>query len=174
MKNKMTYIEIIILIVVLAIFASMIIPAVNTARNKSSRKVCTYHLKLIGQQMYLYFKSGEESIFPENQKYKYLHPESNINRSLKLDEDKLECVAIRESYIGKAVYSVMKNIQNRPLYEIENSDSLIAFDSTVDGNLSLHKTGQRANGLFGDGHVEPINQNYVPTRHITKQKQIEP
>jgi len=155
-KRNFTAIDLIILIAIILVLMAMIIPALQTARSKRPQKPCTNNLKQIGLAMSLYFADGSETEFPKNTKFNYLDEQSQIVKSLKIDLKNLTCKAQRVK-AKKSVYVVPTPIQGMKLDDFENVDSIIAYDGTTEGDVDFHKTGNRANALFGDGHVQTIN-----------------
>ena len=128
-----------------------------TTNDKAPTRKCVYNLKMIGQGMIMYFNNDNQEYFPTNITYKYLDKDSQISKLFDLKETNLSCPIKRKKHKGLPVYVANKNIEGTHLNIFENADSIIAYDGTTTGDVSLHFVGSKTTTLFGDGHVETIN-----------------
>ncbi len=63
-ETNFTLIELLIVIAIIAILASMLLPALNKARETARAVQCTSNLKTIGTVSLLYLGENEEIMFP--------------------------------------------------------------------------------------------------------------
>ena len=139
------------LIIIIGVLASFILPATSGYHRRSPayQKKCTNNLKQIGLAMQMYFSDGTETRMPMAYGTIRKDGKNAWNDLFEIDEYMLECPAKR---LGrKKTYAIHPDASGGVLFStIEFSDSAIAGDTTV------HKTGHKANILYGDGHVSPF------------------
>ncbi|WDE95570.1 DUF1559 domain-containing protein [Lentisphaera profundi] len=162
--KKFTFTDLMIIIGILAILTVLIIPSIGTARDKARQKQCTGNLKQIGLAMHMYFNSKKETLMPLITGDINSSVDSNNAYNLwSLSRNSLNCYAKHQKKVNttpkkensyffcNASPSGMKS--NVEFILIESSNIPIAGDKT------LHSTGDKANILFGDGHIEPSRFN---------------
>ncbi|MFA6717358.1 MAG: DUF1559 domain-containing protein [Victivallales bacterium] len=64
--NKFTLVELLIVIAIIAILASMLLPALNTAREKAKQSSCISNLKQVGSSLFMYADDFDGYCFPLN------------------------------------------------------------------------------------------------------------
>lgn len=157
LKKHFTKTDLLVILAVFCVIGILIIPALSTNSDRRAPHPCNINLKKISIAMQMYFSDGSETVFPTNTKFSYLDQNSHIAKVFGLDASILTCPAKRKQ--GGNVYSIDKTIQGLEISKWERTDSLIGYDSTKKGNVDVHIPANKAYGLFGDGHIEPILEN---------------
>ena len=145
-EDNFNLINLVVLIVALVSFASVILPVSSGVyrRNPPYEKMCTNNLKQIGVAIQMYFMDGNETHMPMAYGTIRKDGKNAWNDLFEIDDANLKCPAKR--FGRKKTYAMHPDASGGvALSSIEHSDSAIA------GDTSLHKKGQKANILYGDG-----------------------
>ncbi|WDE98537.1 hypothetical protein PQO03_11875 [Lentisphaera profundi] len=160
MKRFFTRTDLLVIIAsfcVLGILMAAVIPALGPRMHTlSDTKRCTNNLKQIGTAMIMYFSDGSETRMPSNTGHRYLQSSDPISRLFELEPEILSCPAKRKCPQYKKVYITPSAINSALFADIESPASRIAMDGDQFGDTQVHKSGEKLNALFGDGHVEAL------------------
>jgi len=177
-KQKVfTLIELLIVIGIIAILASMLLPAINKAREKAKAIACTNNLRQLGTvfQMYLMDYDGRFYCVASSPN----HYDQVLKRTVKNAKDDIficpasEPVKALYCFNGEIIYS------GKNLTSFKNSSSIAVFADSIGG--SQRETGLNVRGLaklqamiypwhnhgcnlaFLDGHVEWLPEPLAET-----------